>query len=392
MTITSTAPVLSSAGISAPTYAEILDFLQVGYRGIYGADIYLGNDSQDGQFLGIVAAAINDANSAAIAVYNSFSPATAQGNGLASVVKVNGITKAVATNSTADLAIVGVAGSAITNGVVMDAARNRWALPPLVNIPNTGTVTVTATCQTAGAVAALPNTINQIVTPQLGWQTVTNPALAVLGAPVESDAALRQRQAVSVLPVGTTRLTATVGAVAALAGVTRYWGYENPTGAADANGLPEHSIAIIAEGGSTTEIAQAIANYKTEGCDTYGTTSVPVSDIYGLPITIDYFQVQQVRTTVSLTLTLISGYTDDIGAQIKQALADYVNALAIGQKVIWTRLFQPANLNGTAPGLAYEIDQLLIGAYPASPTQADINIAFNQAAHLDVADVTIAFA
>lgn len=392
MTITSTAPVLSSAGISAPTFAEILDYLQVGYRGIYGADIYLGNDSQDGQFLGIVASAINDANSAAIAVYNAFSPATAKGNGLSSIVKANGIRRAVATNSTVDLTIVGVAGSAITNGVVMDAARTRWALPPLVNIPDAGTVTVTATCQTAGAVAALPGTVTQIITPQLGWQTVTNAAAAVPGAPVEQDATLRQRQAVSVMQPGGTRLTATVGAVAALAGVTRYWGYENPTNSTDANGLPEHSIAIIAEGGSTTEIAQTIANYKTEGCNTYGTTSVPVSDIYGLPITINYFQVQQVRTTVMLTLSLISGYTDDIGAQIKQSLADYINALAIGQKVIWTRLFQPANLNGSAPGLAYEIDQLLVGAYPASPAQADVAIAFNQAAHLDVADVTLIIA
>lgn len=389
MTITSTAPVLSSTGIAAPTYAEILDYLQVGYRGIYGADVYLGNDSQDGQFLAIIAAAINDANAAAIAVYNAFSPATAQGTGLSSIVKTNGLARAVATNSTVDLVIVGVAGSAITNGVAMDAARIRWALPALVNIPGSGTVTVTATCQTAGAVAAPPNTVTQIITPQLGWQTVNNPAVAVLGAPVEQDATLRQRQTVSVMKPGSTRLTATVGAVAELAGVTRYWGYENPYDTTDANGIPRKSISIIAEGGSTTEVAQAIANYKTEGCGTYGTTSVPVSDIYGLPITINYFQVQQVRITISLTLTLISGYTADIGNQIKQSLANYVNALSIGQKVIWTRLFQPANLNGSAPGLAYEIDQLLVSAYPASPAQADVAIAFNQAAHLDVADITL---
>lgn len=391
MTITSTAPVLSSTGISAPTYAEILDFLQVGYRGIYGADIYLGNDSQDGQFLGIVAAAINDANSAAIAVYNAFSPSTAQGTGLSSVVKTNGIRRAVATNSTVDLVIVGVAGTAITNGVVQDAARNRWALPATVNIPGGGTITVTATCQTAGAVAAPPNTVTQIITPQSGWQSANNPAVAILGAPVEQDNTLRQRQSVSVMQPGSSRLVATVGAVAALPGVTRYWGYENPTGSTDANGLPAHSISIIVEGGDITQIAQAIANYKTEGCNTYGSTSVTVTDIYGVPITINFYQVTRVRITMSLVLTLISGYTDAIGDQIKQSLANYVNALAIGQKVIWTRLFQPANLNGTAPGLAYEIDSLLLAAYPGSPAAADVPILFNQAAHLDVADIAITF-
>ena len=74
------------------------------------------------QFLGIVAAAINDSNAAAVAVYNSFSPATAQGNGLSSVVKINGITRLVASNSTVDLTVVGIAGTTITNGQASDSS------------------------------------------------------------------------------------------------------------------------------------------------------------------------------------------------------------------------------------------------------------------------------
>lgn len=389
MTITSPAPVLTSTGITAPSYPEILDYFQSQYRLIYGADIYLGNDSQDGQFLGIIAKAQHDSNSVAVAVWNSFSPATASGNGLSSIVKTNGIARATPTNSTVNVLVTGVAGTAVINGVAQDFSRQKWDLPATVNIPGGGSITVTATAQVAGAVAAPANTVTQIITPQLGWQSVNNPTAAVLGAAVETDAALRRRQSTSVAQPSTTALVGTVGAVAALAGVTRYAGYENPTGSTDANGLPEHSIAIVVEGGDTMEIGAAIANHKTQGCDTYGTTSVNVFDIYGLPITIDYFIVGTVRITASITLTAISGYTTDIGIQIKQALADYVNALPIGGKVIWTRLFQPANLNGTAPGLAYEIDSLLIAAYPASPAAADVAVLFNQAAHLNVADITL---
>lgn len=389
MTITSPAPVITVDGITAPSYADILDFFQVQYRLIYGADIYLGNDSQDGQFLGVLSKAQHDSNSAAIAVYNAFSPATAQGNGLASVVKTNGITKAVATNSTVNLVIVGVAGRAIVGGVVEDGGKNRWNLPATVNIPSGGTITVTAMAQQAGAIAALPNTVNKIITPQLGWQNANNPAAAVLGAPVETDAQLRQRQAVSVAQPSTTALVGTIGAVAALPGVTRYFGYENPTGSVDANGLPAHSIAIIVEGGDLTQIAQAIANHKTQGCATYGTTSITVNDIYGLPIVISFFIVDDVRMSAALTISTISGYTDDIGDAIKQSMADYVNAQPIGGKVIWTRLFQPANLNGTTPGLSYEVDSLGIAAYPAVPGAADVVVAFNQAAHLDVADIVL---
>lgn len=68
-------------GIHKPDFEVVLDYLKGAYRSIYGADVYLENDSQDRQLLGLFATAINDANSMAVAVYNAFSPASAQGRG-----------------------------------------------------------------------------------------------------------------------------------------------------------------------------------------------------------------------------------------------------------------------------------------------------------------------
>jgi hypothetical protein len=73
------AATVTDAGISAPPYADILLSLQASYRSIFGSDIYIDADSQDGQWLAIIAAAVNDCNAATIAAYNSRSPATAQG-------------------------------------------------------------------------------------------------------------------------------------------------------------------------------------------------------------------------------------------------------------------------------------------------------------------------
>lgn len=384
-----TAPILTATGISAPPYSDILTYLQQQYQSIYGSDIYLGNDSQDGQFLAIIASAINDANAAAIAVYNSFSPATAQGNALSSNVKLNGIKRLVPTNSTADLTIVGVAGTAITNGVVQDANNNKWALPATVNIPSSGQVTVTATCTTAGAIAAAANTINQIVTPQLGWQSATNPAAAVLGSPVESDAALRQRQATSVAQPAQTPLEAVAGAVAAVSGVTRFAAYENPTGATDGNGLPAHSIALVVEGGAASDIASAIALKKTIGTTTYGTTAQTVTNAYGYPEAISYFPVAEQRIVVNLDVHPVNGYSSAIGTEIQNSIANYINALPIGSNVMRTRLYLPAVLNGSVDGLTYEVTGLDIAAYPSTPAASDVTIAFNQAAHCDPSDVTI---
>jgi uncharacterized phage protein gp47/JayE len=389
MTITSTAPVLSSAGISAPAYSDILVYLQAQYQGIYGSDVYLGNDSQDGQFLAVIATSINDANSVAIAVYNSFSPANAQGNSLSSNVKLNGMTRKVASYSTATLSLVGTAGVAITNGIVQDAAKNNWVLPASVTFSSGGTASVTATCATLGAVAAIPGSINQIITPQLGWVSATNAAAAVPGAPVETDPALQQRQVVSVAPASQTPLFSTVGAVAGVAGVTSVTGYENPLGTPDANGLPAHSISLVVEGGGTTDIATAIANRKTQGAATYGTTSATVPNSYGIPETINFFIATQERIIINLNLHAINGYTAAIGVEIQNALATYVNGLGTGANVIYGRLWAPAGLTGNPDGLSYEIDALTVAIYGNTPGTVDVPILFNQAATLAPSDVTI---
>lgn len=389
MTITTTAPTLTAAGVTAPAYADILDFLKTQYRSIFGADVYLESDSQDGQFLAIVAAAVNDANSAAIAIYNSFSPVRASGAGLSANVKLNGLRRLTPTNSTANLLIVGQAGTAITSGVVTDTAKTNWALPASVNIPQSGQITVTATCVTPGAITAAPGTISSIATPQLGWQSATNPAVAVLGAPVESDAALRQRQAVSVAQPAQSPLVSVIGAVAAVAGVTRYTAYENPNGTTDANGLPGHSIAVVVEGGSAAAIAAAIANKKTVGAATFGSTTQTVLDAYGIPRAISFFPVAEQRVTVALSLRAINGYSTAVGAKIRSAVAAYINAVAIGQTVYATRLFGPASLIGDPDGLTYEILSLGAALFPGVPALVDVPIAFNQAAHCDASDVVI---
>lgn len=389
MTITSTAPSLSSSGITAPSYADILDYLQVQYRTIFGADIYLEADSQDGQFLAILAASINDANNITLAVYNSFSPVNAQGNSLSSNVKLNGIRRLVPTNSTAPVRVTGTAGVAILNGLVQDSARNSWALPATVNIPLAGFIDVTATCATAGAVTAITGDISLIITPQLGWISAVNTGPAVPGAPVESDAALRQRQAVSVAQPGQGPLVTVIGAVAGLAGVTRYIGYENPTNSTDANGLPPHSISMVVEGGDSTAIATAIANHKTVGALTNGTTTVTVPTQYGASEDISFYIVSRQRISVAIGLRPINGYTAAIGVEIQDAVAAWVNASAVGADILYTRLFLPANLNGSIDGTTYEIITLGVSIYPATPAAADVAIAFNQVAHCDPVDVVI---
>src|ERR1700674_260040 len=95
------APVVSATGITAGTFSQWLAYFVGQYQAIYGADSYLGNDSQDGQFIGVIAQSLADTCAGAVAVYNSMSPQTAQGVGLSSRVKMNGLKRLLPSNSTA---------------------------------------------------------------------------------------------------------------------------------------------------------------------------------------------------------------------------------------------------------------------------------------------------
>lgn len=386
----STAPVIDSAGISAPGYADALDYLQTKFRSIYGDDIYIEADSQDGQFLGVLALAISDASAAVVASYNARSPLTAQGNGLSSVVKINGIGREVATSSQVDLRIVGQAGTTITNGKASDENGNQWALPASVTIPPAGEITVTATCTKLGDVSAAIGAINTIATPTRGWQSVTNPSVATAGAPVETDAALRQKQKISVALPSRTVFEGIKGAVANVAGVTRSEGYENDTSFTDADGLPPHTIAMVVEGGDAMTIAQVIAAKKGPGAGTYGDTAETVLDVYGRPIIIRFFRPTDVAISASIGLRALSGYNSSIGASIQQAVSDYINSVRIGggesKSVEWCDAITAANsVSGSS---AFKITSLTISR-PSGAGTPDVPLAFNEVSTCAPADVVL---
>ncbi|WP_042720517.1 baseplate J/gp47 family protein, partial [Herbaspirillum sp. B65] len=232
---------ITVAGCIRPTFADCLTYVQATYRAIYGTDIYLGADCQDGQFMTLLANALHDANGETLATYNAYSPATAQGAGLSSVVKINGIRRKRATFSTCDFLCVGQSFVAVSGGIVTDPVGYQWSLPSFV-IPATGQITVTGTCMTIGSVALAAGAVDTaagkgaIATVQRGWQSVTNPVAAAVGAPVETDSQLRQRQSLSVALPAQTVLGGLVGALSAISGVARLRAYENSTNQPDANG------------------------------------------------------------------------------------------------------------------------------------------------------------
>ncbi|MDA4741950.1 baseplate J/gp47 family protein [Enterobacter hormaechei] len=382
---------VTAEGISAPDYQTILDTLTSYFQQIYGSDAYLEPDSKDGQMVALVALAIHDANNTAITVYNSFSPSTGVGAALSNNVKINGLTRRSATNSTVDVVLSGTAGTTITNGSVKDENNIVWNLPPSVTIGVSDSVTVTATCASSGPVAALAGTVSIINTPTRGWRSVTNPAPATIGSEAEKDSELRARQSISVANASVTPFDAVDGALAAIAGVTRHKLYENDTGKTNTLGLPPHSIAAIVEGGDATGIAQTIRGKKGQGVSTFGTTTITVPDKYGNPQDISFSRPVDVPVYASIKIDVFAGYTSLIATQMQQAIADYINSLAIGASVVISRVYSPANLGVVSGGNSkyYDITELLIGRSAEALAAVNISVAFNESASCKPENIVI---
>lgn len=382
---------VTAEGISAPDYQTVLDTITGYFQQIYGSDAYLDPDSKDGQMVALVALAIHDANNTAISVYRSFSPSTALADALTSNVKINGITRRAATNSTVDELIEGEAGTLITNGSVKDANGIIWNLPAQVAIGIDGTVIATATCSVAGAVAAPAGSVNKINTPTRGWVSATNPQAATVGVAAETDAELRVRQSQSVALASLTPFDAVDGAIANVEGVTRHKLFENDTEETDANGLPAHSISAVVEGGDATVIANTIRSVKGQGVSTFGMTAVVVTDRYGNPYTIRFSRPVDVPVFVSITLRALTGYTSDVGDEMKAAVASYINSLAIGDSVLLSRVYSPANLGVVSGGNAryYDIMELLIGRSADSVAAANLTVLYDEAVSCSVENIEI---
>lgn len=389
MPLATLAAKIDPTGISAPTYNDILQSLIESAQSIFGSDIYLPPDSQDYQLLAVFALAISDMNQTMIASYNGFRPSFAQGAALSSLVKINGLARQPSTSSTAVLVITGTVGTTINNGVVQDSNSNLWNLPAIVIIPIAGTISVTATCQTPGDVVAAPHTITTIFTVILGWQSADNPSAATEGVAMESDAALRRRQAQSTALPSETPVQAILAAVLNVPGVTNAAIYENSSGSTDGNGVPGHSVSLVVAGGSTSAIAQAIEAKKSPGTGTYGTTSITVQDPAGVSITINFFVLVTVPIYVNVTIKALTGFVSATSTAIINEIVAYINSLPIGAKVYYNWILAGAALIGTPQQETFVVTALTDGTSPGPVATADIAIPFNQQASCIAANVFV---
>lgn len=242
----------------------------------------------------------------------------------------------------------------------------------------------TVECTETGIVEQAPNTIATIDTPVIGWSSVNNPVAAVVGNDLETDEELRLRFKQNKARSSTGTVTALYSALTALDSVAEVKVVENDTNATDSNGLPAKSFMCIVDGGNSSDIANAIWQKKPAGVLAYGNTSVSVVDSQGFSHNISFQRAADVNVYIDLNISTYTGAPPTAVADIKAALVTYIDALKIGDDVVYSRLFTPIN---TVAGV--QVNSMFIGT-SASPTgTANIPVSLTQKAFTQNTFITI---
>lgn len=259
-----------------------------------------------------------------------------------------------------------------------------WTSSSNLGINKTSNISSIQAIET-GPINQEANTITQIQTPVLGWDSVTNPLAATPGSNEETDSELRERFRESKYLRASNILESLYSGLISLSNVEEVQIYENDTDSTDSNGIPSHSFMPIVLGGIDSEVANTIWKRKPMGIKSYGNTSVVIYDSQGFSHSIGFERPVPIPIYININLTTDSNYPESGDDEIKTNLISYFSQnFGIGDDVVYSRLYTPIN-NVTG----HQVNSLTIGTSANPSGMSNIPIAFNQIASLSTANINI---
>lgn len=237
----------------------------------------------------------------------------------------------------------------------------------------------------SGVIQQPANTIDTILTPMLGWDSVINPGAATPGTERETDEELRLRFRNGKFDRATNTYDAIYSALINLDNVTEVTIYENDTSVVDGNGVPAHSFLPIISGGLSQSIGNVIWENKPTGILSYGNTSVTVTDIQGGTHTVSFSRPNPVVIYISMDITTDVNFPANGNDAIRSAIIQFfTDNFGTGDDVIYSRLYTPIN---SVQG--HQVNSLFVGTSPSPTGVTNLPIAFDSIASISSINIVI---
>jgi len=320
---------ITDTGVIVPDTADTLANVQAEYRAAFGDDLDVSPETPQGVLIAAETLARDAVATNNAALANQINPNLAGGVFLDAIWALTGGARVSASPSIArGVTLTGIPGAIIPAGAVasVGAAGDRFALVSAVGLDASGSGSGNFQSEEIGPVAAASGALNTIVTPVLGWETVTNPTAAEEGRAEESDLDARRRRRLTLALQGVALGEAITSGLNDLPGVQSALFRENPTGAPvviEGETLVAHSVYACVDGGSDGEIASMLLRKKSMGAAWNGDTSVDVQDpVTGQTYTVQFQRPEEVQIYIRVTVKAGAPYAN-VPATIRAAILAY---------------------------------------------------------------------
>ena len=223
--------------------------------------------------------------------------------------------------------LTGVATTIVPAGsLAATTTGDQFRLITAVTIGAGGNVTGNFESVEFGPIAAATGTLTSVVSNVLGWETITNASAATLGIDEQTDASARRERNETLALQSRSGSEAITSRVRAVTGVGSLTFLENSASApATIEGISmiANSIWACVEGGSNTDIANALQASKTLGTGYNGAIAVFVTDPFsGQTIAVAFDRPTTVNMQIRVTVTNVTNVASP-DALIRNILIQY---------------------------------------------------------------------
>jgi hypothetical protein len=275
-------PILGPTGYVAPAQSAILAGVQADYNIAFTVTFNFGtttNPTPQGQLTASTAAIVGNSYDQFCLLLQQFDPAYASGRYQDGLGRLYNMTRNPAIPTTLLVTCQGLTGTQIpVTATILDPSGNIYTAAGSGAIGVNGTVGIYFANNNAGVIA-VPESIS-IYQAIPGWDSVTLVS-GVLGENVETRYQFEARRQTTIAALSIGSLPSVQGALLELSGVTSAYVTENTNPTPTTIGgvvLAANSIFVCVNGGSPSQIAQAIWSKKAPGCNYNGNTTVTVQD------------------------------------------------------------------------------------------------------------------
>lgn len=362
----------------------------------FGSDIDLSDEAPLGLIINLLSFQQSQLWDLAESVYNSQYQRSAEGIPLDNSMATTNNTRLDPIKSTVVATIIGTNGTLIESGFRASVAGDSSSVFETTSnftIPVSGTIDVTMIATEFGAIIANAGTLTTIDTPVFGVTSITNNNDATIGRAEESDADFKLRGRNEKQKSGTSPVEGIRKAIRDLDNIVQAIVIENDTDVTDGDGRPPHSIEAVVQGGDDTEIAQAIFNSKAGGIQTFGSTSIVITDSQGISKTINFNRpvTKDIYVIVNVTKNTDTSegalYPVDGDQQIKDAIVSWGADFLIARDVLRDGANGIINPINTVAGIR-AVD-VLFGLTPTPTTSTPISIGLNELATFISGNITV---